>query len=52
MQRKLEMREAELAKAQKRADSVQTHLDHLHEKLRAADRKVGPNYNMLGTTGN
>merc|ERR1719400_615338 len=38
MQRKLEIREAELVKAKKRADSVQTHLDHLHEKLRAADR--------------
>ena len=40
MQRKLEIREQELKRAQSRDNTVQNHLNALNDKLKAADKKV------------
>ena len=44
MQRKLEIREQELKRAQSRDNTVQNHLNALNDKLKAADKKVQNHY--------
>ena len=44
MQRKLEIREQELKRAQSRDNTVQNHLNALNDKQKAADKKVELHY--------